>query len=71
MLGVGSLLFFLSLNALSPAVSFPLLTAGPSIVSNIWAIFLYKEIKGIKNFVLLFFGFGFAITGSILCGLSL
>ncbi len=70
MWGIANIFYFLSLNAISQAVSFPISNSGPPIFSNIWGIFLYKEIRGIKNFVFLLGGFAFAITGSILCGLS-
>ena len=70
MWGIANIFYFLSLNAISQAVSFPIANSGPPIFSNIWGIFLYKEIRGIKNFMFLLGGFAFAITGSILCGLS-
>ncbi len=70
MWGVANIFYFLSLNAITQSVSFPISNSGPPIFSNIWGIFLYKEIRGVKNFAFLLGGFAFAIAGSILCGLS-
>ena len=70
MWAIANIFYFLSLNAISQTVSFPISNSGPPIFSNIWGIFLYREIRGLKNFIILLGGFAFAITGSILCGVS-
>lgn len=44
--------------------------SGPSAISAIWGVILFKEIKGTRNFVLLGCGFALAVAGSILCGIS-
>jgi hypothetical protein len=46
------------------------MTKGPSAIASLWGIVLYKEIKGMRNFVILGIGFLFALAGSILTGLS-
>jgi hypothetical protein len=55
---------------LSQAVSFPISNCGPPIFSLLWGVFLYKEIKGARNFFFLLTGFTVAITSSVLVGLS-
>ena len=57
-------------SKLSQAVSFPIANSGPAIVSTLWAVFLFKEIKGKRNFMLLSAGFVMAISASILSAFS-
>jgi len=70
MWAVANSLFFLANNALSQAVTFPIVSSGPSAIASLWGILLYKEIKGLKNFIILGVGFSLALIGSILTGLS-
>jgi glucose uptake protein GlcU len=60
----------LATDSLSMTISTPISSCGPNAVAFIVALF-YKEIKGRKNFVLLFIGFFIALAGSVVCGLSL
>jgi glucose uptake protein GlcU len=62
--------YSLATGALTQAVSLPIATCGPQIVSNAWGVFVYKEIKGKRNFAFLFSGFAIAIVASVLIGLS-
>ena len=59
----------LATNSLSMTISTPISSCGPNAVAFIVALF-YKEIKGRKNFILLFVGFFIALSGSIVCGWS-
>jgi glucose uptake protein GlcU len=70
MWGIANLSVIIANSSVSQAVSFPISGSGPPVISSLWGIFLYKEIKGRKNFIILAFAFTIAITGSILCGLS-
>ena len=91
MWGIANSSFFLANNALSQAVTFPIVssgklfiflkrcdelinnfffTLGPSAIASLWGIILYKEIKGLKNFIILGIGFSLAVAGSVLTGLS-
>jgi glucose uptake protein GlcU len=70
MWGIGNSSFFLANNALTQAITFPIVSSGPSAISALWGVVLYKEIKGTRNFILLGFGFGLALAGSIMCGIS-
>lgn len=70
MWGIGNSSFFLANNALTQAITFPIVSSGPSIVANLWGVVLYKEVKGIKNLSFLLVGFVFAILGSVFCGIS-
>ena len=71
MWALAGLLYYLSVNALNQSIAFPISAAGPSIVSNLWGVLVFKEIRGSKNLIILLVGFAVSITGSIFCGLSL
>ena len=62
--------YFLATGILSQAISFPISQCMPPVVSTLWSIFVYKEIKGKINFILLGAGFVVAITASTLIGFS-
>jgi hypothetical protein len=47
----------------------PITNCGPSAVAFILS-FIYKEIKGRKNVMILIIATVFAIVGSVLCGIS-
>jgi glucose uptake protein GlcU len=70
MWGVANCSFFIANNALSQAIAFPIVASGPPVIASLYGIFLYKEITGKRNFIILSCGFTFAIVGSLLCGLS-
>ena len=54
--------WFIANSALSFAVAFPLVTSGPGFVAAMWGLFLFKEITGKRNFVVL--GVAFIVTVS-------
>ncbi|XP_031433203.1 transmembrane protein 144-like [Clupea harengus] len=45
--------WFLSCYYLGSVITYAIGTAGPALVSLAWSVFCFREIKGIKNFVLL------------------
>ena len=55
---------------LSQALAFPLISVGPGFVGALWGVFVFGEIRGMKNFVLLTVAFLVAIVGAILITLS-
>ena len=71
MWGLACVCYYLSVNSLNQSISISINTAGPSIVSNLWGVLVFKEIRGSKNLIILLVGFAVSITGSIFCGLSL
>lgn len=70
MWGAANLCYFMATNALTQSISYPISASGPPIFASLWGIFLYKEIKGLRNFAFLLSGFALAIAGSVLVGLS-
>ncbi len=70
MWGCANICYFMATGVLSQAISFPIMNCLPQIVSTLWGVLVYKEIKGKRNFIFLFFGFAVATTASVLIGLS-
>ncbi|KAE8630058.1 hypothetical protein XENTR_v10000678 [Xenopus tropicalis] len=62
--------WFLANNYLSAVVSFPIITAGPGIIAAMWGVLVFKEIKGMRNYLLLVFAFCIVLSGSLLTGFS-
>ncbi|XP_067324576.1 transmembrane protein 144-like [Anolis sagrei] len=46
-------------------VSYPIITAGPGFIAAVWGVLVFKELKGLKNYVLLIVGFCFILAGSL------
>lgn len=62
--------WFIANQALSQSISFPIITSGPSIVAAVIGIIIYKEIQGLKNYIILAVVFIMAVTGSVLVAFS-
>ena len=62
--------WFIANDALSVSVSFPIVTSGPGIVSAMWGVFVFSEIRGKRNYVVLCIAIALALTGCILIGHS-
>jgi glucose uptake protein GlcU len=58
-------------TALTQAISLPIGACGPQIVSSIWGVAVFKEIRGTWNLAFLATGFAIAIVASMLIGLSM
>ena len=41
--------WFVANGKLSLAVAFPIITSGPGIVSSLWGVFVFREIRGARN----------------------
>lgn len=70
MWGGATACWFVANQVLSPAIAFPIITTGPSIIASLWGIFVFHEIRGTRNICILLLGFVFVITGAILTALS-
>ncbi|XP_075468648.1 transmembrane protein 144 [Ascaphus truei] len=62
--------WFLANNYLSAVVSFPIITAGPGLIAAMWGVFVFKEIKGLRNYLLLGLAFCIILPGSLLTAFS-
>ncbi|XP_029644145.1 transmembrane protein 144-like isoform X1 [Octopus sinensis] len=70
MWGVATACFFVANAVLLEPVSFPIITSGPMLIASAWGVLLFKEIKGLKNMLILFLAFGLTIVTVVLSGLS-
>ncbi|XP_075607893.1 transmembrane protein 144 isoform X1 [Balearica regulorum gibbericeps] len=57
--------WFIANHYLSAVVSFPIITAGPGLVAAMWGVLVFKEIKGLKNYMLLSVAFCIILAGSL------
>ncbi|KAM6313179.1 transmembrane protein 144 [Aegotheles albertisi] len=57
--------WFIANHYLSAVVSFPIITAGPGLVAAMWGVLVFKEIKGLKNYLLLAVAFCIIVAGSL------
>jgi len=52
------------------AVGFPIASAGPLLVSSLWSVLLFREIRGAKNLLLLSLSFALLLSGIMLLAAS-
>uniref|UniRef100_A0A8D2IVV3 Transmembrane protein 144 n=1 Tax=Varanus komodoensis TaxID=61221 RepID=A0A8D2IVV3_VARKO len=57
--------WFLANHYLSAVISFPIITAGPGLIAALWGVLVFKEIKGLKNYLLLLVAFCVVLAGSL------
>uniref|UniRef100_A0A2H6N9T2 Transmembrane protein 144 n=1 Tax=Micrurus carvalhoi TaxID=3147026 RepID=A0A2H6N9T2_9SAUR len=57
--------WFIANHYLSAVVSFPIITAGPGFIAAVWGVLVFKEIKGLKNYLLLLVAFCIILAGSL------
>ena len=62
--------WFVANDALSVSVAFPIITSGPGIVSAMWGVFVFGEVRGCRNYIVLMLAIALALTGCVLIGLS-
>ncbi|KHJ91902.1 hypothetical protein OESDEN_08221 [Oesophagostomum dentatum] len=70
MYGAATYFFFIASEHLDPIVAYPILAKAPGIVCAIWAIVLFKEIKGRWDFTHLIVGIIVTVTGITLITVS-
>ena len=62
--------WFIANEKLSVSVAFPIITSGPGVVSALWGVFVFGEIRGSRNFGALGVAILLTITGCIMIGVS-
>ena len=70
MWGVAQTMWFIANDALSVSVAFPIITSGPGIVSALWGVFVFGEIRGARNYLVLCCAIAIALIGCSLIGAS-
>lgn len=61
--------FVANANLLFP-VSFPLVAVGPGLVGSLWGVFVFREITGKRNYMVLVAAFATSIASSTMIALS-
>ncbi|KAM6220645.1 transmembrane protein 144 [Rhynchocyon petersi] len=62
--------WFVANHSLSPVVSFPIITAGPGLIAAMWGVFMFKEIQGLKNYLLMMLAFFIILSGTLCTAFS-
>ena len=62
--------WFIANDALEQSVAFPFTTSGPGIVSALWGVFVFGEIRGCRNYIFLCIAVSLAVIGCTIIGLS-
>ncbi|XP_006903015.1 PREDICTED: transmembrane protein 144 [Elephantulus edwardii] len=62
--------WFIANHFLSPVVSFPIITAGPGLVAAMWGVFMFKEIQGLRNYLLMILAFFIILAGALCTAFS-
>ena len=57
-------------DALSLSVAFPIITSGPGVISAVWGVFVFREISGKRNFVVLGTAIALTVVGCAMIGMS-
>ncbi|XP_051983197.1 transmembrane protein 144a [Xyrauchen texanus] len=70
MWGVATCCWFLANHYLSAVVSFPIITTGPGLIATLWGILVFKEVKGLQNYIVLIFAFCLVLCGALLTAFS-
>ncbi|XP_015199993.1 transmembrane protein 144 isoform X2 [Lepisosteus oculatus] len=70
MWAIANCCWFLANNYLSAVVSFPIITAGPGLIAAIWGVFVFREVKGLHNYMILVLAFCTVLAGSVLAAIS-
>eukprot|EP01012_Entosiphon_sulcatum_P011968 TRINITY_DN1744_c0_g1_i1.p1 TRINITY_DN1744_c0_g1~~TRINITY_DN1744_c0_g1_i1.p1 ORF type:complete len:464 (+),score=70.79 TRINITY_DN1744_c0_g1_i1:1212-2603(+) len=70
MWAIAQTMWFIANTNMSLAVSFPLISVGPGVVSMVWGVFAFHEIQGPRNFAFLGAAFFTTVLGVTLVTLS-
>lgn len=66
----GSAAWFFANQNLGLIVSFPIIAAGPGVISSLWGAIVFKEITGARNFAILALAFVCVISAGVCSSLS-
>ncbi|XP_055452598.1 transmembrane protein 144 [Psammomys obesus] len=62
--------WFIANHSLSAVVSFPIITAGPGFIAALWGIVVFKEIQGVRNYLLVTLAFCIILSGALCTAFS-
>lgn len=67
---IADISWFIANQNLTQTISFPIITTGPGLVASLWGVFVFHEIKGRNNLILLAVAFAISIAGVLLAAMS-
>lgn len=70
MWGIACISWFVANGRLGFSVTFPVITSAPGFIASLYGIFLFREISGRKNYILLIVAFAITVSGLIMVSLS-
>ena len=70
MWGVAQAGFLVANSVLSQAISFPLVMIGPGTIATLWSIFYFKDIAGMRNYLVIIAGSTLRVIAAVLIVLS-
>lgn len=70
MWGIAEAGFIVANSILSQAITFPLISIGPSTLAVLWSIFYFKDIRGSRNYLIFIIGTVIRVVASVLIILS-
>eukprot|EP01133_Synstelium_polycarpum_P011473 gene11473-13375_t len=68
--GIANVGLMVATQKLGYTVGFPMGSSGPMIVSSLWSVLLFKEIRGVRNIIILLVSFAFLGAGIVMLPLS-
>ncbi|MBN3295448.1 TM144 protein, partial [Amia calva] len=70
MWAIANCCWFLANNYLSAAISFPIITAVPGLIAAVWGVLVFREVKGLRNYLVLVLAFLIVVAGSLCAAFS-
>ncbi|XP_060707524.1 transmembrane protein 144-like isoform X2 [Hemiscyllium ocellatum] len=70
MWAIANCCWFLANDFLSAVVSFPIITAVPGFIAALWGVLVFKEIKGLRNYIILSIAFCTVSAGALTTAFS-
>jgi len=67
---IAQISWFIANSNLSLVITFPIVSTGPGLLASLWGIFIFKEIRGRKNYLILTLAFIITLIGVILISFS-
>lgn len=70
MWAIANTCWFIANNALDMSIAFPIITSGPGIISALWGVFVFGEIRGRRNYTMLGGSVLLSVTGCVMIAVS-
>lgn len=70
MWGAGNAFWFVANEKLGFVIAFPVILSGPGIVASLWSIFYLRELRGARNYLLVFIIAALLVSSATLLAMS-